>query len=152
MEKKINPQASPKKVLKKTVKKAAVKKGTKSKSAKALTASELMSASNHPLKKEIELLRDIIKAANKKITERVKWNAPSYFYIKDMAAFNLHQEKFVQLIFIFPYGLIPENDLLQGDWKDRREARFLNRKDVLAKKSVLEKSVNEWIKLADTNN
>jgi hypothetical protein len=109
-------------------------------------------SSQHPLKAEIEALRVMIKAANKKIAERIKWNAPSFFYKKDMAAFNLHQQKFVQLILIFPYGLITENELLQGDWKDRREARFYDMEDVRSKKVLLQKSVNDWIKLADKNN
>jgi hypothetical protein len=83
--------------------------------------------------------------------ERVKWNAPSYFYIKDMAAFNLHQQDFVQLIFVFPYGLISDNELLQGEWKDRREARFRDMKDIKAKKALLEKIVNEWVVLTDSH-
>ncbi len=33
----------------------------------------------HPLKTEIEELRGIINNANNKITERIKWNAPSYY-------------------------------------------------------------------------
>lgn len=113
----------------------------------------LMQASEHPLKQEIEELRIIIKNASSKIAERIKWNAPSYFYIKDMAAFNLHQEKFVQIIFIFYNGtMINESaDLLEGKWKDRREARFYSMDDIKNKKSKLEKVVREWIDLIENN-
>ena len=92
----------------------------------------LMQASEHPFKPEIEELRIIIKNASSKIAERIKWNAPSYFYIKDMAAFNLHQEKFVQIIFIFYNGTMinDSGDLLEGKWKDRREARFYSMDDL----------------------
>ena len=113
----------------------------------------LMQASEHPLKQEIEELRIIIKNASSKIAERIKWNAPSYFYIKDMAAFNLHQEKFVQIIFIFYNGAMinDSGDLLEGKWKDRREARFYSMDDIKNKKSKLEKVVREWIDLIENN-
>lgn len=113
----------------------------------------LMQASEHPLKQEIEELRIIIKNASSKIAERIKWNAPSYFYIKDMAAFNLHQEKFVQIIFIFYNGTMinDSGDLLEGKWKDRREARFYSMDDIKNKKTKLEKVVLEWIDLIENN-
>lgn len=113
----------------------------------------LMQASEHPFKPEIEELRIIIKNASSKITERIKWNAPSYFYIKDMAAFNLHQEKFVQIIFIFYNGTMinDSGDLLEGKWKDRREARFYSMEDIKNKKTKLEKVVREWIDLIENN-
>lgn len=113
----------------------------------------LMQASEHPFKPEIEELRIIIKNASSKIAERIKWNAPSYFYIKDMAAFNLHQEKFVQIIFIFYNGTMinDSGDLLEGKWKDRREARFYSMEDIKNKKTKLEKVVLEWIDLIENN-
>lgn len=151
MAKKINSKSPAKKVVKKVIKTTTLKTKTALKKPD-VTAEEFMKACQHPFKQEIETLRNIIKQANKKISERVKWNAPSYFYIKDMAAFNLHQQKFVQLIFIFPYGLIPENDLLKGNWKDRREARFYDMNDIKAKKAVLEKTVKEWVTLTESNN
>ena len=113
----------------------------------------LMQASEHPLKQEIEELRIIIKNASSKIAERIKWNAPSYYYIKDMAAFNLHQEKFIQIIFIFYNGTMinDSGDLLEGKWKDRREARFYSMEDIKNKKTKLEKVVREWIDLIENN-
>ena len=111
---------------------------------------EYMNKLDHPLKAEIDALRVIIKNANIKLSERIKWNAPSYFYIADMAAFNLRATKYVQIIFIFPKGLINDNaGLLEGDWKDRREARFYNLEDVKSKKSAVEEVVNAWVKLID---
>ncbi len=116
---------------------------------KATDAAEveaLMAQSTHPLKAEIEALRQIICAANPKLNERVKWNAPSYFYKADVAAFNLHQEQFVQLILLFPKGLVADDSgLLLGDWKDKREARFADMKEVKAKRTALERVLNQWV-------
>ena len=70
--------------------------------AKTESPDELMARTDHPFKAEIEALRTTILGASGEIAERVKWNAPSYFLSKnskrDMAAFNLHQQKFVQLV------------------------------------------------------
>src|SRR5689334_8979559 len=42
----------------------------------------------HPLKAEMEELRKIIKGVDKRIGERIKWNAPSYYYVQDMVTFG----------------------------------------------------------------
>ncbi len=116
--------------------------------AAAVTA--LMATLKHPHKAEVEALRQIIMAANAKLNERVKWNAPSYFYKADFASFNLHQQDFVQLILLFPQGLIDDDSgLLLGTWKDRREARFQDMKDVQAKQAALQRVVNKWVEKMD---
>jgi hypothetical protein len=97
-------------------------------------------------------LRNIILNANPKLEERVKWNAPSFYYIKDFAAFNLRAKGYVQIIFIFYDGnMIEDSSLLEGKWKDRREARFYGMDDIEAKKPALEQFINNWIKLIENN-
>ncbi len=110
-----------------------------------------MESLEHPQKAEIEALRQIILKANNKIMERVKWNAPSFFYKEDMAAFNPRAKGFVQIIFVFYNGdMIHEsNGLLEGGWKDRRMARFFDMKDIKAKKKTLEKVVQDWVRLME---
>ncbi|AZI26239.1 DUF1801 domain-containing protein [Pedobacter sp. G11] len=109
-----------------------------------------MSQLVHPHKTEIALLRSIIIDANSKLEERIKWNAPSFFYQKDMAAFNLRAKGYVQIIFIFYDGnMLHEPSILQGEWKDRREARFYNLDDIEGKKPALEQFINKWIELIE---
>lgn len=111
---------------------------------------EFMDKLEHPFKAEMEAVRTIIKNANNKISERIKWNAASFYYKQDIAAFHPRAQKFVHLVFIFPKGLIQDSSgLLQGDYKDRRMAYFYSMQDVEAKKSALEKVVNDWIELMD---
>lgn len=40
---------------------------------------EFMAGLEQPLKAEIETVRAIILDADKRITERIKWNAPSFY-------------------------------------------------------------------------
>jgi len=84
------------------------------------------------------------------IAERIKWNAPSFYYKEHMAAFHVRQQKFVNLVFIFRKGLIiDKSGLLQGDYKDRRMAYFYNIEDIKSKKAALKKVVNDWVKLIE---
>ena len=110
-----------------------------------------MNALEHPLKAEIAAVRSIIVNANSKVQERVKWNAPSFYYKDDIAAFNPRANGFVQLVFVFHRGKMIEDrlGLLEGDYKDRRLARFEDMRDIKAKKAALEQVVNRWIELTD---
>ncbi|MCX2473314.1 DUF1801 domain-containing protein [Pedobacter sp. MC2016-05] len=109
---------------------------------------EFINQLNHPYKEEILLLRSIIINANSDITERVKWNAPSFYSKNDMAAFNLRAKGYVQIIFIFYDGkMLEDSSFLQGSWKDRREARFYGVEDIKMKQSALEQFVNNWLSL-----
>lgn len=107
-----------------------------------------MEGLEHPFKAEIEKLRGIILQANNKLEERVKWNVPSFYYQKDMAAFNLRAKGYVQIIFIFYDGNMIDSPLLLGTWKDRREARFFSLDDIDAQTEALQTVVNQWVSLA----
>jgi uncharacterized protein YdhG (YjbR/CyaY superfamily) len=111
---------------------------------------EYMAKLEHPFKAEIQAIRKIVLNANSKMAERVKWNAPSFYYQLDFGAFHIRETKHVHLVLVFPKG-IPQNEnpLLQGDYKDRRMAYFYSMEDVLAKKPLLEKVVNDWVELVE---
>jgi hypothetical protein len=110
-----------------------------------------MRQSTHPLKAEMDAVRSIIMRANDKITERVKWNAPSFFYKLDMAAFNPRATDCVQVVFVFHDGAMLDErfGLLEGDSPDRRVAKFYDMADIASKKAALERVVNSWVKFID---
>ena len=136
-------------------KKTPIKNAPAKKSAQRMSGKDevdlLMSKLDHPLKAEVEAVRAIILNANSKIAERVKWNSPSFFHVIDMAAFNLRRKDYVHLIVVFPKGapIADSSGLLEGNHTDRREAKFYTMKDIEQKKPVLEKVVNDWMKLVD---
>src|SRR5690606_9032775 len=67
---------------------------------KTQTADEALAALDHPLRESIEALRAIIRAADRRLVEGVKWNAPSYSVDgHDRITFNLHAKDRVRLIF-----------------------------------------------------
>ena len=111
---------------------------------------EYMLKLEHPFKAEIEAIRKIILSASGKMAERVKWNAPSFYYKEDLAAFHIREQKRVHLVLVFPKGIVEdESKLLEGDYKDRRMAYFYSMEDVLKKKPALEEIVRKWVELAE---
>ena len=88
---------------------------------------EYMNALNHPLKKEVEGVRKIIKMVNSDIGERIKWNAPSYYFRnQDLVTFNLRAKAHVHLVFHHPAIVKIKSSILEGDYRDRRMTYFKN--------------------------
>lgn len=106
---------------------------------------------DHPFKAEMQAVRQIILGASPKLSERIKWNAPSFFYKEDLGAFNPHATEYAHLILLFPGGAGMQDDgkLLEGQHKDRREVKFRSMDEVQAKKPALEKLVKRWVALRD---
>jgi hypothetical protein len=104
---------------------------------------------DHPLKAEVEAVRDIIKNVHSDITEQIKWNAPSFSYKGYMVTFNLWAKQHVHLVFHNGAILSNESGLLEGDYPARRMAYFSGMDDVGSKRSALEGAVREWVRLRD---
>lgn len=138
-----------KKIVKRVQKenKPVAKKGTVGKLTDADEVKKYMTALKHPLKKEMEAVRLIIKNADKRISERIKWKAPSYYYKEDMVTFNGWATKNVHLVFHHPSIVKIKSDLLEGDYKDRRMMYFIDMADVNKKRKELEKIIKELVKL-----
>lgn len=138
---------------------AAAKKLAKAKPVKAKVpkptdaeqVSAFMGKLKHPLQEEIETVRKIIKKINPKITERIKWNAPSYYYKTekaetDFVTFNPRAQQHVHLVFHHAAIATIKSPLLQGDYKDRRMVYFTNMKAIKAGKKELERVITELLK------
>jgi hypothetical protein len=101
----------------------------------------------HPLKAEIAAIRTIIMQASDKISERVKWDAPVFYYRQDLATFDLLQTKNVHLILLFPEETVVADDdgLIGLDHEGRREVTFHNMTQVAARKPALVKLVRDFV-------
>ncbi len=111
--------------------------------------SAFLKALDNPLKEEMEEVRNIILAASDKITEDIKWSAPSFAYIDNMATFNPRAKKFVNLTFHKGALIDDTSGLLEGDQKEARVARFYNMEDVIGKKEALSNVVRKWVETMD---
>ena len=103
------------------------------------------------VKSEIEAVRKIIKNASPKLNERIKWNAPSYYYLRDILTFGPFKTEKILLVFHHPFVVKIKSTLLEGDYKDRRLIYFKNKADAESKKKELTKIINEILKMIDNN-
>ncbi|MES2704458.1 MAG: DUF1801 domain-containing protein [Bacteroidota bacterium] len=110
---------------------------------------EYMQKLEHPLKAEIEAVRSIILKADKKLAERVKWSAPSFYYKHDLATFNHRATKHVHLVFHHIAITRIPSALLEGDYKDRRMVYLKDMKDVKAKKKELDSIFKQLVRMMD---
>jgi hypothetical protein len=107
-----------------------------------------MDALDYPLIEEVNALRTILKKSSTAITERIKWNAPSYYTTEDLVTFNLRLPDKVLLVFHHPAIVKITSALLEGDYKDRRLMYFAGMKEVKANKKELDRIMKEYIALA----
>lgn len=102
----------------------------------------------HPLGDEIEAVRAIIKS-DPHIAERVKWNAPSFFYKDDLCTIHVKAKQHVHLIFHHPAIVKIRSPLLEGDYKDRRMVYFENMAEIRSRKKELRRILRELVALMD---
>ncbi|WP_253702034.1 DUF1801 domain-containing protein [Bacillus sp. FJAT-27445] len=118
---------------------------------------EFMDKLDHPLKEEIEEVRNIILSCDDRITEHIKWNAPSFLIENDdRITFNLNGKGFFRLVFHCGAKVSPEakkeslfvdhTGLLEWQTNDRALVKFFNENDVKDKEDRLRTVIGEWIK------
>ncbi len=118
-----------------------------------------LAGTTHPLKPELQALREIILNADKGAGEHIKWNHPAFFYTGPMAPFdpkeykrhiimsNLHSAGGGVLLVFWRGDLVADpTGLLSGDYADgRRLARFHSMAEVTAGKKALKVIVKQMI-------
>ena len=111
---------------------------------------EWMNKLDPEMKPAIESVRKIIKAAGPKLSERIKWNAPSYYYKEDIVTFGpIRSKDKIILVFHHPSIVKIKSDLLQGDYKDRRLAYLNSEKEIKDAKKELERIIKESVQLIE---
>lgn len=110
---------------------------------------------NHPLRREIDELRQYILGANIELKESIKWNGPNFSLgDSDRITMRIQPPKQIQLIFHRGAKIQkqPANKLIKDDsgllkWKenDRAIATFANLAEIKNSKSDLMKIVKDWI-------
>ena len=117
---------------------------------------EFIQTSKHPLKKALEEIREIILGTDKRITEHIKWNAPSFcFNGDDRITFNLSKND--RILLIFHRGAkvkdgkskepLFEDTTGMLEWlaHDRAVVKIQTIEEVAGKKAVLTKIVKRWL-------
>jgi hypothetical protein len=122
---------------------------------KSPTVAEFLRALEHPLKQELESVRQIILGVSPAIREEIKWNAPSFYTTDHFATFQLRATDKLQLILhtgaktkeTAETGLKISDPagLLKWLAKDRCVVTFRSSAEIAAQKAALESILREWI-------
>jgi hypothetical protein len=112
-------------------------------------------ALDHPFKREILALREILLGADPSISEGIKWNAPSFRTMEYFATFNLRAKGKVQIILHLgakkrdnsaEVTIADPETLLEWLATDRAAAGFSDLEDIEAKQSAFAQVICQWIK------
>ncbi|ETT60844.1 DUF1801 domain-containing protein [Paenibacillus sp. FSL H8-0457] len=112
----------------------------------------------HPLKKVIEEVRSFILSVDDRITEHIKWNAPSFCVQgEDRITLNLQGKGFIRLIFHCGAkvkdhdirGTLTEGTagLLEWASQDRAIVKIVDTDDLEQKKEQLKAVIARWIEV-----
>ncbi len=125
---------------------------------KSQSLSKQLDELHHPLREEIELLRDLILSADARLQENFKWNGPNYtLNAEDRITMRIQPVKQIQLVFHRgakvlaqpPGRLIDDSSgLLQWKANDRAVVSFKNKTEITKNAKALDAIVKQWLQAA----
>lgn len=92
-------------------------------------------------------VREVILGADSRMTESVKWSAPTFAFEGNLASFQPRSKKFVSLMFHRGSEIPGDHPRLEGDAALVRTMRFADMADVEAQRADLEAVVRAWCDL-----
>ncbi|MFB9713435.1 DUF1801 domain-containing protein [Arthrobacter methylotrophus] len=101
---------------------------------------------DNPHRELLGSIREFILSLDPRLSEAIKWQAPTFIYKGNIASFFPRSKKNVTLMFHQGASIADELGLLEGDGEVSRVARFVDDADFEAKKPALEAVVLGWIK------
>ncbi len=115
-----------------------------------------MAKLDRPLRAQMEAVRSVILSADRRITEGIKWNAPSFHFHAWFATFNRSPRAKDLVQVIFHRGAKAKageksryvedpSGILEWITNDRCLAKFEGMKDIETKKDALRDVVAQWV-------
>jgi uncharacterized protein YdeI (YjbR/CyaY-like superfamily) len=110
---------------------------------------EFMAKLKNPLKDEMEAVREIILKASQKISEDIKWAAPTFIYKGNICSFNPRAKNNVSLVFHKGALIHDKTGLLEGEGKEARVVRLHDMAEIKENREKLAGVIIKWIELMD---
>lgn len=98
---------------------------------------------------EIAVIRKILKSCSPKLSEQIKWNAPSYAYKEDIVTVGPSRNQRLLLVFHHPAISRVRSSLLEGQYRNRRLAWFDDGAAVARNKTEIKRIINQIIAVID---
>ena len=106
---------------------------------------------DNPLKELVQNVRDVILGTDERVSEVIKWQAPTFVYKGNIASFFPKSKQHVTLMFHQGAAIEDPYGLLEGDGATSRSAKFTDAADLAVKRTALQAIIAAWIAARDTN-
>lgn len=103
-----------------------------------------LDAYDNPMKPVVAAIRDMILGADDRVTEAIKWQAPTFIYKGNIASFFPKSKKHASLMFHKGAEISGDFPNLQGDGKEARSFKVSDLQDLRAKQDELIGIVRAW--------
>jgi hypothetical protein len=100
---------------------------------------------DNPQKELVQAVRDVVLAADDRVSEAIKWQAPTFIYAGNIASFYPKSRQHVSLMFHQGASLPDPEGILEGEGETSRVAKFADADDLVAKTDALQGLVRAWI-------
>ena len=108
-----------------------------------------LEAYDNPMKPVVVTMRDIILAADDRVSEAIKWQAPTFVYKGNIASFFPKAKSHASLMFHKGAAIPGCFGNLTGDGKEARTFKVDSLADLEAKSGELEAIITAWCDLKD---
>ena len=102
---------------------------------------------DNPQKDLVQSVRQVILDTDPRITETIKWQAPTFMYRGNIASFYPKTKTHVSLMFHTGASLPDPSGVLEGEGDTSRVLRILNHGDLTAKTDAIRRLITSWIQL-----
>jgi hypothetical protein len=103
-----------------------------------------MAKYDNPQRAVVEAVRKTILAADSRIAETIKWQAPTFMYKGNLASFNPKAKAYASLLFHTGAQIEGDFPSLEGGEATARYMRFASLVDVRKKTPELKRIVKAW--------
>ena len=103
-----------------------------------------LAAYDNPMKPVVAAMRKIVLSADPRVTEAIKWQAPTFIYKGNIASFFPKATKHASLMFHKGAEIPGTYPNLVGDGKEARSLKVLSLDDLAEKSAELTRSVTAW--------
>ena len=107
---------------------------------------------DNPMKEVVAKIREIILAADPRIEESIKWQAPTFSYRGNLASFFPKSKKHASLMFHRGASIPGRFKRLVGDGKEARSLKIASKAEAIAAKKEIEAIVRAWCDWKDHPN
>ncbi len=109
-----------------------------------------MASYENPQKDLVEAVRTTILAADPRVGETIKWQAPTFTFRGNIASFFPKAKQHVTLMFHTGATLPDPTGLLEGEGATSRSVKVLDADDLARKSAALQDLVLAWIALKES--